>query len=122
MVEAIANEKAGLSPVPDRNGEDTLLFYLSPNDLVYVPTPDEIERGFVDDIIDKNRIYKMVSSTNVRCYFIPTSVACPLVDQIEFNSLNKIEKSLSGEIIKKICLPIKVNRLGEIIALNKKLR
>ena len=122
LVEAIANEKAGLSPVPDRNGEDTLLFYLSPNDLVYVPTPDEIERGFVDDIIDKNRIYKMVSSTNVRCYFIPTSVACPLVDQIEFNSLNKIEKSLSGEIIKKICLPIKVNRLGEIIALNKKLR
>ena len=122
LVEAIANEKAGLPPVPDRNGEDTLLFYLSPNDLVYVPTPDEIERGFVDDIIDKKRIYKMVSSTNIQCNFVPAQVASTVVDKVEFSPLNKMERAITGEIIKKLCVPIEVDRLGEIVRFNNKLK
>ena len=38
----IEREKQGLVPVPDRNEKgDKLLFWLSPNDLVYLPTEEE---------------------------------------------------------------------------------
>lgn len=120
--EVIAREKAGLSPVPEKNGEDRLLFWLSPNDLVYVPTEDELERGYVDGELDRGRIYKMVSCTGKECHFIPATVAKSIVDKIEFSPLNKMARAISGEMIKEICIPIKVDRLGRIVKFNGKLR
>ncbi|WP_418987744.1 type II CRISPR RNA-guided endonuclease Cas9 [Bacteroides heparinolyticus] len=112
----IERKKQGATPVPDRNeAGNKLLFWLSPNDLVYVPTEDEIERGKIEEPIDRRRIYKMVSSTSYQCFFIPYYIANPIIDTIELGSNNKAEKAWSGEMIKSICIPISVDRLGNIV-------
>ena len=60
--------KQGYSPVEDKNSKgDLLKFYLSPNDLVYVPT--EEEKQFGDCKLNKERIYKMVSSSGNQCFW-----------------------------------------------------
>ena len=95
--------------------EAKLLFILSPNDLVYLPTKEESEKG--NCMIDKKRIYKMVSSSGYQCFFIEEKVAKSIVDRVEFTSLNKAERAITGEMIKETCMPIKVDRLGNIIEL-----
>ena len=122
LIEAINREKAGLGPVPERNGDSELMFYLSPNDLVYVPTEDEIERGYVDEKIHKSRIYKMVSANKGQCFFIEATVSASIVDKVEYSSSNKMERAITGEMIKSVCIPIKVDRLGRIVNFNGKLR
>ena len=99
--------------VPD---DVQLLFILSPNDLVYLPTGKEVKDGI--SIPDKNRVYKMVSSSGNQCFFVNGNVAKPIVDKVEFSSLNKAERSITNEMIKETCVPIKVDRLGNIIKLN----
>lgn len=93
-----------------------LLFILSPNDLVYLPTNEELKEGIKE--VEKKRIYKMVSSSGNQCFFVSEKVAKPIVDKIEFSSLNKTERAVSGEMIKMTCVPIKVDRLGNIVELN----
>ena len=93
-----------------------LLFILSPNDLVYLPTKEEVKIGIKK--VDKKRIYKMVSSSGYQCFFLSETVAKAIVDKVEFTSLNKAERAITGEMIKEICVPIKVDRLGNIIELN----
>jgi len=93
-----------------------LLFILSPNDLVYLPTKEELKAGIKE--VDKKRIYKMVSSSGNQCFFINAKVAKPIVDKVEFSSLNKAERAISGEMIKMTCVPIRVDRLGNIVELN----
>lgn len=105
--------KMGWSPVPEANEKGVALkFYLSPNDLVYVPTEDE--RLQQSPIIDKSRIYKMVSSTGSVVYFVPNTLASILQNKVEFMSLNKMEKSIDGETIKAVCWKLEVDRLGNI--------
>ena len=96
--------------------EVKLLFIISPNDLVYLPTKEQLTKGIKD--IDKARIYKMVSSSGNQCFFIDEKVAKTIVDKMEFSSLNKMERAVTGEMIKETCIPIKVDRLGNIIELN----
>lgn len=115
----IERQKQGLGPVPDKNDTgDRLLFHLSPNDLVYVPLPDENERdAFHVSGLSKNqleRIYKIVSFTGTRLYAIPFQVAKPVVDKVEFTQLNKLEFSLDKYSIREVCLKIKIDRLGYI--------
>ena len=93
-----------------------LLFMLSPNDLVYLPTEDQIKNGI--DAIDRTRIYKMVSCTGNRLYAIPYAVANTIVDKVEFSQLNKIEFSDEKLSIKTTCIPLKVDRLGNIVEVN----
>lgn len=101
--------KQGLSPVPETDENNAkLLFFLSPNDLVYVPTEDEIKNGVTD--LNVNQIFKIVSFTNKRLYALPYYVSRSIVDKIEYTQLNKIEFTLE----KEVCVPIKVNRLGQI--------
>ena len=122
LIESITLQEAGLSPVAtqDENG-NRLLFYLSPGDLVYVPTAEEIEMGMIAEEIDKNRIYKAVSFNGAQAFFIKSSVATSIIDKKEYGPLNKMERSITDEMIKAICIPIKVDRLGNIIMLNPKL-
>ena len=96
---------------------DPLLFSLSPNDLVYVPIVGEI----IEDIDfqnlskeQKERIYKTVSFTGYQCFFIRETVAIPIVNKIEYSPLNKMERSITGIMIKEVCIKLKVNRLGNI--------
>ena len=110
--------KQGLSPVPDKNEKEiSLKFYLSPNDLVYVPT--EEEKLSNDCKYYKGRIYKMVSSTGNQCFFIPHRTANSIVNKVEFSPLNKMEKTISSEMIKAVCWKLEVDRLGNILKIIK---
>lgn len=93
-----------------------LIFILSPNDLVYLPTNEEVKNGIKK--VDKMRIYKMVSSSGYQCFFLNVTAAKAIVDKVEFTSLNKAERAITGEMIKETCIPLKVDRLGNIIELN----
>ena len=110
----IEREKSGLAPAPDDDKGDKPLFVLSPNDLVYLPKEDEIKSGKIVQPLDKDRIYKMVSCTGGKCFFIKSIVASPILDKKEFSPLNKMEKAITGEMIKQICIPIIVDRLGNV--------
>ena len=92
--------------------EAKLLFILSPNDLVYLPTKEEKEeiKNF-----DKKRIYKVVSFTGNRLYAISASIAKCIVDKVEYTQLNKVEFTDEKISLKETCIPIKVDRLGNII-------
>lgn len=98
--------------------EAQLLFILSPNDLVYIPTDKEIEDGILQPNTD--RIYKTVSFNKKQCFCIKNNVATPIVNKVEYTTSNKMERTISGEMIKETCIPIKVDRLGNIIELNGK--
>lgn len=89
-----------------------LLYVLSPGDLVYVPREEERETGIKH--LDIRRIYKVVSMTGIQFMCIHHSVASPVVNKMEYTTSNKMEKAISGEMIKEVCIPIQVNRLGII--------
>ena len=114
-----------------------LLFMLSPNDLVYLPTEDQIKNG-IDDI-DRTRIYKFVSGSGNIADFVPLSSANTLFSmskksqkekfgqedyfkiQDEFgvgSPKSKNERAITGEMIKEIGIPLKVDRLGNIVEVN----
>lgn len=107
------------TPIPPNPEKGRLLFTLSPNDLVYMPSEEEKEnpRLFDPHYLGNGqigRIYKMVSSTSNRCYFINYPIAKPIVDKVEYTLLNKVEKDENEDSIKENCWKIKVNRLGSI--------
>ncbi len=108
--------KQGLSPAPaDDNGNEPK-FVLSPNDLVYVPTEEEIKNKR-DISINIDRIYKFVSCTGNEGHFIPAFIASPILETKELGSNNKAQRAWTNEMIKEICIPIKVDRLGNITKL-----
>ena len=105
--------KQGLTEVPETNEKgDKLLFHLSPNDLVYVPTEEE-KHNILN--YNNNQIYKIVSFTGNRLYAIPYFVSKPIVDKYEYSQLNKTESDImSNTSIKTICIKLKIDRLGNI--------
>ena len=124
--------KMGYGPVPETNEQGIALkFYLSPNDLVYVPTEDE--EHIDNSTIKSDRIYKFVDSSGTTANFIPAHSASVIfhmpkkdaekyskgssVIQDEYgvgSPQSKNQKSLSGEMIKECCIPIKVDRIGKL--------
>ena len=120
----------------DDNAE--LQFIISPNDLVYVPTSEELRNEIDVALIDKGRIYKFVDSSGVQANFVPNNIAkaifsftkddqSKMLGYYKYNIQNEIgvgsrpsksQNAISGEMIKEICIPIKVDRLGEIIEFN----
>lgn len=136
--EVIERQKQGLSSVPEinENGEN-LSFYLSPNDLVYVPTEEEKDNitGIDFGNLTKKqnaRIYKFTDGSGVMANFIPANIAnvlfnmnkekqkkaglCfPIQNEIGVGSQgSKNERSFTGEMIKNICIKLKIDRLGNI--------
>ena len=109
--------KKKLSPVPEYNEkEESLLFYLSPGDLVYVPK-DESDKNIKN--LDITRIYKFVSASNYQGFFMPYNVANSLISTTELGNNNKSERAWSthgwsSEMIKETCIPLSVNRIGKI--------
>ena len=106
--------KQGLPPVPADNNGNEPKFVLSPNDLVYVPTEEEKENEGSHNSLNVERLYKMVSSSGNQCFYIKANVASSIIDKVEFSSLNKMERAITGEMIKEVCIPVKVDRLGNI--------
>ena len=100
----------------------TLLFTLSPNDLVYVPSESENLETIDFNNLSKfqaNRIYKMVSCTGKQCFFVLSTVAKSIIHdkkfkKYEFSSLNKMEKSIDGTTIKEVCVKLRIDSLGQI--------
>lgn len=89
-----------------------LKYILSPGDLLYVPTEEErLEKKYS---IKHERIYKFVSSSGTDAFFVPSNVASPILDKKEFSPLNKMGRAITGEMVKEICIPINVDRLGNI--------
>jgi CRISPR-associated endonuclease Csn1 len=108
--------KQGLSEVPETNEKgEKLLFHLSPNDLVYVLSEEEILNGFkTNSVKDADRIYKMVSSSGSQCFFTPNNIASPIMQTTELGANNKSEKAWNGQMIKQTCIKLTMDRLGSI--------
>ncbi|MFN8881004.1 MAG: type II CRISPR RNA-guided endonuclease Cas9 [Cyclobacteriaceae bacterium] len=98
-------------PVNRENGE--FLFSLSPNDLVYLPDGNE---DTIKLTTGPTRIYKVVSFSGNQCFFVMQTVATSIVNKAEYTTLNKMERSIDGKMIKESCIKIRVNRLGQIEA------
>ena len=100
----IERQKQGLPSVPQTNEKgDNLLFYLSPDDLVYVPTEEETKEQTKEErdkpgSVDFNnltkeqihRIYKFVSSSGKTGDFIPFTVS-----NLVFNMKKQKQKELN---------------------------
>lgn len=89
-----------------------LLFILSPNELVYLPTKEQIKNGI--NSFDKKRIYKLVSCTGNEGHFVPAYIANSIIQTIELGSNNKSQRAWTNEMIKEICIPLNIDRLGNI--------
>ncbi len=114
--EVIERQKQGLSVVDLKGTND---FYLCPNDLVYIPSEDELENinniDFKNIAKEKNeRIYKVVSFSGSQIFFVRQDIATSLVNKAEFSTLNKMERGMDGSMIKENCIKLKVDRLGNI--------
>lgn len=108
---AIERKKNKLEIAPTTNAKgDKLLFVLSPGDLVYLPKEGE----HVSLPLDGRRIYKMVSCSEGRSYFVPYSAASVISDKVEYGPNNKMERSLEGDMVKTTCVKLKVDRLGHV--------
>ena len=116
----IERQKQGLPPCPETNDMgNKLLFYLSPNDLVYIPSVDEGINMLGGDYLKLNidqqdRIYKIVSFTGNRLYAIPNNVAIAIADKVEFSLINKLEFTIDKINVKEYCVKLKIDRLGKI--------
>ncbi|MCQ2305615.1 MAG: type II CRISPR RNA-guided endonuclease Cas9 [Bacteroidales bacterium] len=107
----------------------SLLFILSPYDLVYVPNES------VDKAISNNRIYVVNDFNDTTIYFRPHNIAKAIASK-EVDMRKKFIKkenetkvigsyddktaNFEGQLIKDVCVPIKVDRLGNIIEINGK--
>lgn len=104
-----------------------MLFVLSPNDYVYIPYSD------TDGSIDKNRIFVVNDFNDTTIYFRPCNFAKAIASKevdmrrkfIKKENAEKIvgsyddkTASFENKMIKEICIPIKVDRLGKIIEFN----
>jgi CRISPR-associated endonuclease Csn1 len=83
----IERQKQKLSPVPESNEKgDKLLFYLSPNDLVYVPTSEERKNKDLIDFANLskeqvNRIWNLNDFSGETIYFTPNRLAKSIIEK-----------------------------------------
>lgn len=130
--EVIERQKQGLSSALeiDENG-NRLLFTLSPNDLVYIPTNEEKENLTVIDFnkLSKEkteRIYKFVSCTGGEGHFVSNNYSKEIITNengsnnknermLEFNNSNTVyDEKEKPVMIKSICWKLEIDRLGKI--------
>ena len=115
-------------PAYNKNG-NKLLFSLSPNDLVYVPTQDEIKNQVTIDFLNlsqnqKRRIFS-VNDFSKAIYFAPVNISNSIISkEVDLNFDSRNDKftgsfdtktaSFEGKQIKEVCIKLKVDRLGNI--------
>lgn len=114
--EVVERQKQGLSVVKLKGKND---FHLCPNDLVYVPSEDELDNvnniDFENLTKDKNeKIYKVVSFSGSQIFFVRHDISTSVVNKAEFSTLNKMERAIDGSMIKENCVKLTVDRLGNI--------
>lgn len=110
-----------------KESDDSII--LSPDDLVYVPTEDELANISEIDFSNltkeqKERLYN-VNDFSSTCYFTPNCIAKAIITkEVDMNYDEKKNKivgsyddktaSFEGKQIKDICIKLKVDRLGNI--------
>lgn len=103
---------------------------LSPLDVVYIPTEDELDNINASNFnnLNKNqlqRVYNVNDFSGVTCYFTPNSFSksiCPKEIDMKYDerkqkttgSFDSKTASLEGISIKERCIKLKVDRLGNI--------
>jgi CRISPR-associated endonuclease Csn1 len=98
--ESVESLKQGYEPCPDSHPEDVeykLHFVLNPNDIVYVPTEEEIENSNSVDFkkLSNNqlkRVYKFTDSSGTTMNFVPVNIATPIID-IKTDEHKKIKEN-----------------------------
>ena len=118
----LANLREGEPPVPQTNANrNKLLFCISPGDIVYLPKPDEEideksgkQIEYTSENIDRSRLFKLVKATTVRAFFVPVCISRVITDREELGVANCIELH-DGISIRTNCLPVKLDRLGNIL-------
>ena len=61
-------------------------------------------------------IYKVVSCDDVYISCVPQSSAQPILNKVEYESQNKMKTTLDKQqMIREFCIPLQVDRLGNII-------
>jgi len=118
-------------PVQPNEALGKFLFTLSPNDLVYVPSEDEMQNPSLVHLALLNKfqlgqVYKMVSCTEKECHFVPHQLSSQIVKN-ESGTNNKSERIQlfdddndlldskgKGVMIKERCWKLNVDRLGYI--------
>lgn len=113
VIERLKQHQNEVPPTNEKG--DKLLFHLMVNDLVYIPTEEELASENINGFnVKTDRIYKMVSSSGYQCFFVPNHIANPIMQTTELGANNKSERSWDGQMIKQICLKLKVDRLGKV--------
>ena len=122
----IQNLKDGLPPVPDKHLDDKtkveykLTQFLSPNDLVYIPTNDELENSNNIDLNNfskdqVHRLYNVNDFSGYTIYFTPNQFAKNIAPkELDTSFDSKLSKSLEGITIKENFWKLEVDRLGKI--------
>ncbi len=140
---ALQNKSPKESSVPLTNElGDNLLFFLSPNDLVYLPTADEREHPSLVNFEkltpeQVKQVYKFIDGSGTTANFIPNASATTIFNmnkkeqakrglnypiQNEYgvgSPQSKNQKSLEAIMVKEFCWKLQVNRLGQIIKVIK---
>jgi len=132
----VANvKKSDRYPIPVNTELGEFLFFLSPNDLVFVPTDEEMDMPSIVDFSNLSksqvyRIYVVVSFTRGELLCRPTHFS-KVISKKEFNSNNKderVQSIISDDIpdskgkqvlIKSRCWKLNVNRIGKITSVEK---
>lgn len=123
---AALNSKLPVVAPQDEKGRD-LLFCLSPGDLVYVPTAEELESGIIDVEINPDNVYSAKSFDKGNAYFVKANIANQIINQKDIKELKIQDPYVFSDnndaniFVRTICVPVKVDRLGNIIMLNHKL-
>ena len=140
LYQAIAHQKEQVqkgipyqkqTPIPINSNLGEFLFTLSPGDLVYVPTDEEIKNpssvnfeNLSKEQVD--RMYVVNDFNDTTIYFTPIHLSKNIAPKEVDLSINKKNKKLKGSFdtktanfkdkqIKKICWKLKTDRLGNII-------
>lgn len=113
--------------IPKNTEKGELLFTLSPNDLVYLPTEDENVNDIDFENLSNEQIKRIfvVNDFSSTCYFTPNHLAkniAPKEVDLSFDSeKNKLSgsydtktASFEGKQIKDVCIKLSVDRLGNI--------
>lgn len=116
--------------IPIKPEYGNFIFYLNPNDIVYLPTKEEIESDNIT--LDNSRIYKFIDGSGTTANFVPHTTADLIFkltkkDQVKLglsfsiqneygvgSPQSKNQKSIDEIMIKDHCIKLKVDRLGNI--------
>jgi len=111
--------KTQRTPIAVTPEKGTFMFTLSPYDLVYVPTDEELEKSNLVDFNNliagqANRIMSVNDFTGVTCYFTPNALAKAITSKEVDSSFDSKTAKLNGVSIKDRCWKLQVDRLGNV--------